>query len=480
MGNARSRLSWSGMGSTRPSRTGQHTGWYLSRQNPLCAGYEVRVASVHLFSGTGSCPSRLGGFGWNEYFTSAGPLQQLAIMFQRTAVILLLLFSCRALAYTAFDTNCSVPSLAVNYVSAPDTRGTLEILWSCLFTIVACTWTVHHLNVPRQRETFNRGKRGTIKWLIHTSRVSVKWFLITMIAPEILLSNLFANMGGFVMRRFVPERTGSLQDTRPSVQQETQEIEENPDQNDTSTFNENAKVPGHDVTIEQDTNVGDPSHDVENPYHLNARDILHLRKTGILTRLPYFSEEELRDRSKTDPFVRVITVGQILWGVHVPVTILEYGGDGKAALDELSKANKVEVAPAIWTDLLVGIENMIGSSKRKMGAPIQSSFNRNNLESWGEYGIILGAVAFGAVHLAAWNFAFPTRVELILWRSAALYCTGCMPAFLFLVYLDDMVAAIRRWIMTLVQWLRRGSKTESRARPSAAAKDESSLTMEDF
>ena len=55
-------------------------------------------------------------------------------------------------AYTTFNTTCSTLPGVVNYVSLADTRGTMDILWSCLFTIIACTWTVLHLNAPEQRE----------------------------------------------------------------------------------------------------------------------------------------------------------------------------------------------------------------------------------------------------------------------------------------------------------------------------------------
>jgi hypothetical protein len=38
-------------------------------------------------------------------------------------------------------------------------------------------------------------------------------------------------------------------------------------------------------------------------------------------------------------------------------------------------------------------------------------------------GLGLGSSLFGGIHVAAWNFTFPTNVELILWRVASIYCT---------------------------------------------------------
>lgn len=53
---------------------------------------------------------------------------------------------------STFTTNCSLPTERTTFVTAPNTRGTLQILWSSLFTIFICIWSVQHLNVPEQRD----------------------------------------------------------------------------------------------------------------------------------------------------------------------------------------------------------------------------------------------------------------------------------------------------------------------------------------
>jgi len=52
---------------------------------------------------------------------------------------------------TSFDTNCTLPSHSFNYVQGPNSRGSLQIVWSCLATLFACTYTVLHINIPKQR-----------------------------------------------------------------------------------------------------------------------------------------------------------------------------------------------------------------------------------------------------------------------------------------------------------------------------------------
>jgi hypothetical protein len=146
------------------------------------------------------------------------------------AVISILCFVGLTQAYTKFETECSVPN-ATNFVSSPNSRGTLNILWSCLFMIIACTWSIQQLNVSEQREERDPGWRGDLRWTLKGTWRTIKWRLATVIAPEIILGkawgdladakaalkelqkfaeedgvpwtlthSLLANMGGFVIR----------------------------------------------------------------------------------------------------------------------------------------------------------------------------------------------------------------------------------------------------------------------------------------
>ena len=55
-------------------------------------------------------------------------------------------------------------------------RGTMDILQSSLFTILICTWTVQHLNIPTPSDSKRRRLFRKI-W----------WMLITVLVPEFLL-----------------------------------------------------------------------------------------------------------------------------------------------------------------------------------------------------------------------------------------------------------------------------------------------------
>ncbi|KAI9737188.1 MAG: hypothetical protein M1834_000781 [Cirrosporium novae-zelandiae] len=85
---------------------------------------------------------------------------------------------------TTFYPNCTIPPHTVNYVSAPNTRGTLQILWSCLSVLLLFSWTAQHLNVPLQSTPQNwKQKLRRRIWRFH---IKIKWMIITLIAPEFI------------------------------------------------------------------------------------------------------------------------------------------------------------------------------------------------------------------------------------------------------------------------------------------------------
>lgn len=111
-----------------------------------------------------------------------------AVKFQDRALIFVI--AGVAQAYAVFNPVCSTPTSEepAHYVGSPNVRGTLDILWSSLFTIFACTWSVQHLNVPEQRDGRDPGWRGDIWWMLKGVLSKSKWMIITVIAPEVVFS----------------------------------------------------------------------------------------------------------------------------------------------------------------------------------------------------------------------------------------------------------------------------------------------------
>lgn len=117
------------------------------------------------------------------------------------ALLLLCLPLCfqQAAAASTFAPNCTLPSEGTNFVSGPNTRGTLSILWNCLSIILLCTWNIQHLNIPAQRPILG----DEIPWLKRTCKTSwwkildtgkqLKWMLFTILIPEYIMGKAWGD-----------------------------------------------------------------------------------------------------------------------------------------------------------------------------------------------------------------------------------------------------------------------------------------------
>jgi hypothetical protein len=218
--------------------------------------------------------------------------------------------------------------------------------------------------------------------------------------------------------------------------------------------------------------------------HLLTQDIVLLRSKGLLPKLPYITLEEINDKSKSDSLVRAITVVQLLWmviqviaravrslaitqleiavvafatcaviiygvnwekpkGVQVPITIISY--PGAFPKDTMKIVERDRGGGRSLFSVIVFLASRFASLKAidptedwPLGKPIPNVYNRfvswmermDDVVSLGDVlGLFLCATVFGAVHIAAWNFVFPTPVESLLWKIASLLCTTLGLAF---------------------------------------------------
>jgi hypothetical protein len=109
-------------------------------------------------------------------------------------------------------------------------------------------------------------------------------------------------------------------------------------------------------------------------------------------------------------------------GVQVPITILQYRGEApKQVFDVLFLAPSAVVYVAPFTDWIRTLRRLFGLPSKPLGAPIPNDYSRD--EYGGVIGLAFGGLLFGGIHLAAWKFDFPSRIEQVLWWSASLWCT---------------------------------------------------------
>jgi hypothetical protein len=165
----------------------------------------------------------------------------------------------------------------------------------------------------------------------------------------------------------------------------------------------------------------------------------------------YVTEGDIKDKSKADGLAKLVALLQVSWLViqcitravyHLPLSTLEITTLAYVAcmifsyyfwwnkpydvaiatsvdLDHLSDADLDEMRALVpdEKDFATKIDNMFGLEKRD--------------DDWSTPIIALLTIAFGAIHLAAWNFVFPTQVERVAWRVCACIIAGT-PIFVFI------------------------------------------------
>jgi hypothetical protein len=66
------------------------------------------------------------------------------------------------------------------------------------------------------------------------------------------------------------------------------------------------------------------------------------------------------------------------------------------------------------------------------------------------FGVAAGAIIFGGIHLAVWNFDFPTMIERDVWRAASIASTVLMPIMYSVLFINEFVRGFRS--KSFVKW----------------------------
>lgn len=440
----------------------------------------------------------------------------------------------RASAASTFSPNCTLPPEVVNFMSSTGVRGTLDILWGSLFTLLICTWTVQHLNLPEQTpdpESWQQKLKETLK----RSGTKVKWMLVTLIVPEFLVGRAFqdwmmakkslsqmkdfaeeddvkwtlthayyANMGGFILKvasspvpnppelddsEAIPAQIIALSPTTTSVETGSPSTPKyHPPPN-----HEGAPVPTS--TLDSKTcqiQTGQPKsraelgsevkeaslgtrHDLETSKlsnnseksvfaYPNADQLYILRQNSTLARLPSISVKEIQDKSKSDAFIKGTAILQVLWLViqiivrgakHLPVSQLEIAVLAFAACTLLtyafswSKPQNITVADLasptpVPLPAFLALEHENHQTSWFQNLTMQHTVNTlqpipNDAEvgplpgseflTYTDVGTVLAGTIFGALHLIAWNFRFPSPLESLLWKLSSVFLAAVLPFF---------------------------------------------------
>lgn len=363
--------------------------------------------------------------------------------------------------------------------NGPNQRGTITIIWSCLSTILACTWTILHLNVPGHEDS-----------LLIRIRRKAKWMLITILFPEFIFSKAICElqmavddlysmkqMGNtvcwdvefswklkilhgmlhLIRKPFMPGETAYSEFisiapasrcapkvktvTHPSVQAFDSGLLQGKRRTWTLTHSYFANMGGFERY--KDLEI----------MPLTANALVHCCIGKDHDPLPTLSlqKEDIEDKSKADGFVKAVAVAQISWLVlsvivraqkRMPISQVEICTVAFAVLAVLTYLANLSKPKDIGTPVRfrVSLDTYNCEASKFTGTPI---FHRRMLapsENFNPVGVSrikndfvrlegyippmamnmsIATIIFGGLHCLAWYFHFPTDAELGIWMGTA-------------------------------------------------------------
>lgn len=224
-------------------------------------------------------------------------------------------------------------------------RSTFDVLWSCLSVILVCTYKVIHLNLSSSREAEASWDQLLFwkKWLR-----KLKWMCFMALSPELLLSMA---LGDFLWsrqneQRFAQIRANHSPSFSPSkleanaidcVKEEKLTSTERPKSNSlpflgwTNVHAHFVNMGGFSIKVLENTHTepqarpdsgrqaapkNNASLDTsDQPYQslpLFAEQLFMLVEE-FSVEIPYLTQEDIKDRSKSDAFTKLFAIGQSAW-----------------------------------------------------------------------------------------------------------------------------------------------------------------------
>src|SRR6201996_2815039 len=292
--------------------------------------------------------------------------------------------------------------------NVPNYRSTYDILWSCLVTIFACTYTVLHLNIPAQKDR---------KW--KRMRRQAKYVLLNILAPEIVV--------GFACSEF-------LLTTRSTT-----------DFRDSSGFSEEQWTLTHSFYAYAGGFLIQTSSGEALPAFPHELIMLGVNMKTIA--LPTITRQEIEERSKSDWLGKAFACSQLLCFAvnivtraiqHITVTPLEVTTAAYISCALLTYAFWWYKPSDIQSPTIVDgsaipqevfdklrarsdIANRLEKQRIILSRTVETSLHHPKF-----FGTVLSVAVctFNAVNFAAWSHQFPTYFEVMAWRVSTVVATG--------------------------------------------------------
>ncbi|CAG5184804.1 uncharacterized protein ALTATR162_LOCUS11090 [Alternaria atra] len=333
-----------------------------------------------------------------------------------------------------------VPISRRGWVGGPDERGTLDIVWTCVSTLFICLWSMLHLNIPSQKDTF---------WNIFWRKA--RWLLLGVLAPEVPM--LFAAGQWASAKR-------SVKAMRDIGFDEEEWSLEHAYYADSGGFE--LRTADHEAIP------------------ITAKQVHYLIEHNIIT-LPKVTKKEIWDKSNADKVAKFLACFQTAWLTtqtiacaiqHLAITPLELSSIALALTSLttlwywLQKPLDVETPTIIHTEKSTkDIVNTCGGDEsdqytntpldfiephtyiaRKWNPLLFRWILNRNLQTkpieripndrdpqlsnlYQHLSLAVATASFASIHLAGWNFSFETNWEAWLWRGNCLVMWGLLATY---------------------------------------------------
>ncbi|KAI1272455.1 hypothetical protein F5Y07DRAFT_302241 [Xylaria sp. FL0933] len=311
------------------------------------------------------------------------------------------------------------------WVSSPDTRGTMDIIWPCLTAIALVLWTMLHLNLPASSDSEKTVALRKLRWL-----------LLGLLAPELLMMFAFAQF--------------------TSAQQSVEDMKNLDRKHWTLVHGFYADSGGFQLHV--------PGY---KPFPITAKQVAYLTQHGYID-MPTITRREINDKSKANRETKVLAFIQTGWlvtkliaragqGLQItpyelttvallvcsfttlvlwwdkPLDVREPTSiylreDMKTIIDAAGK----EAVQGFTDTPLDFIERNIYWSRKAHEPLLQlvlkwglQTFPIDRIPNDRDYHpryfkqnmyLVLPVSSFGAIHLAGYNLSLPTDAEQMLWR----------------------------------------------------------------
>ncbi|KAF7512835.1 hypothetical protein GJ744_011938 [Endocarpon pusillum] len=361
------------------------------------------------------------------------------------------------------NTSTSSPHFVNGWVDGPNTRGTWDIVQTCVVTLILCSWSSLVLNIfsGKGRVAFAKDK--------------LRWMLFTLFWPEVTL--------------------GVAYEQWESASQCVDDFAKLTNKGPVQWTMRHAFFADMGGFLLQSPDFP--------PFPVDGQQLIYLIENNYIS-YPNVDGDTIWDKNKSDRFARAITLLQISWfsiqcvgraiqqlalstlelltinmiyctlftfwcwnhkplDVKTPIILqtatpvaeilVKAGNQARepyklTPLDFIaSRPSPANFTAAWWWGLALCFDGILFQMNEKR-RPVSTFSNSRAIPPrghsfWTCFFRILCSVCYFALHFAGWNFVLPTSIERTLWRASIIYFIG-----LYILYLIvfAVVTSLSGWI----------------------------------